>query len=303
VVFEHASPVALAELLLQRLNPPAALGDPGPRRGEPAASITDLFRSGCAAGKLNEVAALLVVASRLRPKFGVAGPSVPEVRSVNFAQGDAALRIVCFPAISAVSGTHEYARFGATLRGERSVSAIPNPGFGGEGLPESVDALVALQTAEVLRSTHDAAFALLGRSAGGWIAHAVASRLESIGRRPSAVVLLDTYPSGGDPRALPVMVHGMTERGDQFVALDDQRLTAMGGYLDIFAGWQPVPVIAPTLLVRASEPIASTAGADALASWQLPHDALEAPGDHFTILQQDHAATTARLVHAWLANL
>lgn len=302
LVFEHPSPVALAELLLQRLNPPDARGDTGPPRGEPAASITDLFRSGCAAGKLDDVAALLVVASRLRPKFGVTGPGVPEVRSVSLAQGDAAPCVVCLPAISAISGTHEYARFGATLRGQRSVSVIPHPGFSGAGLPESVDALVALHTAEILRSTRDAAFALLGRSAGGWIAHAIASHLESIGRRPSAVILLDTYPSGDDARALPAMVHGMTEHGEQLVALDDQRLTAMGGYLDIFAGWQPASVIAPTLLVRAAEPIAAGAGAGAPVSWPLPHDALDAPGDHFTILQ-DHAATTARLVHAWLATL
>ncbi|MEK8173973.1 hypothetical protein NKH77_48615 [Streptomyces sp. M19] len=34
-------------------------------------------------------------------------------------------------------------------------------------------------------------------------------------------------------------------------------------------------------------------------SWNLPHTALDVPGDHFTIMQE-HAASTAESVDCWL---
>jgi thioesterase domain-containing protein len=45
----------------------------------------------------------------------------------------------------------------------------------------------------VLRCADGAPFALLGISAGGWIAHAVTSHLESLNIFPTALVLIDAY--------------------------------------------------------------------------------------------------------------
>ena len=64
--------------------------------------------------------------------------------------------------------------------------------------------------------------------------------------------------------------------------------------------WTPDEPVAPTLLVKASDPIPGlTSIGDWTASWSLRHAAVEVPGSHLTILE-DHADTTARVVEDWL---
>jgi hypothetical protein len=56
----------------------------------------------------------------------------------------------------------------------------------------------------------------------------------------------------------------------------------------------------PTLFVRASEQFTGKDGnVEIAASWPHPHDIIDAPGNHFSMLE-DHAETTARTVHFWL---
>jgi thioesterase domain-containing protein len=75
----------------------------------------------------------------------------------------------------------------------------------------------------------------------------------------------------------------------------------MGAYCRIFAGWQPTAISTPTLLVRASEPLPGTEpGTEWRSSWDLEHAVLDAPGTHFSMMQE-HARTTAEAVHGWLS--
>ncbi|WP_406379532.1 thioesterase domain-containing protein [Streptomyces sp. NBC_01618] len=174
-----------------------------------------------------------------------------------------------------------------------------------ELLPATLDAFVAAQAAAVRACAGDEPFVLLGRSAGGWVAHVVAEKLESTGLIPSAAVLIDTYPgedsglggSGGDGPALSAMTAGMLDDSVQFASAETDRLTATAGYLELYAGWKPTALTAPTLFVRAGDRLP---GIEAAEPWSLPHSEITVPGDHFTVLE-DHSRTTALAIHTWLS--
>ncbi|CAL9612529.1 2-succinylbenzoate--CoA ligase [Streptomyces sp. enrichment culture] len=266
----------------------------------PDASLGALFRTACERGRTWDGMALLTIAARLRPLFDSAGAPGAALDPVTLAPGGTGPRLVCFPALSVLSGPQEYARFGAGLRGLRPVSAVRHPGFGaGEALPATLDALVTAQAATVRAIAGDGPVALLGRSAGGWVAHAVAERLAAEGAAPLAVVLLDTYPSSDDRgQPLSAMTSDMLHRAAELSSAGPDRLTAMAGYFELFAGWHPSPLGSPTLFVRARDPLPGTEPAPA---WSLPHTEVTVPGDHFTVLEE-HARTTALAVHHWLAD-
>jgi thioesterase domain-containing protein len=73
----------------------------------------------------------------------------------------------------------------------------------------------------------------------------------------------------------------------------------MGGYLDLLTGLDLTELSAPTLLVRASESSIGRLPDGSHRPWGLPHDVVEVPGDHFSILE-DHAAQTAAALTDWL---
>uniref|UniRef100_UPI002F915322 type I polyketide synthase n=1 Tax=Streptomyces atratus TaxID=1893 RepID=UPI002F915322 len=270
-----------------------------PHAGEAPDSLGVLFRTACARGRSWDGMALLTIAARLRPVFDRTGAPGATHEPVMLTADGAGPRLVCFPALSALSGPQEYARLGAGLRGLRPVSAVRHPGFEPrEALPATLDALVTAQAAAVRAATAGGPLVLLGRSAGGWVAHAVAERLESEGATPVAVVLVDTYPPGhGDQeQALSTMTSDMLRRAAKFASASPDRLTAMAGYFELFRDWKPAPLACPTLYVRARDPLP---GAEPAPDWNRPHAEITVPGDHFTMLEE-HARTTALAIHQWL---
>ncbi|MFJ6462452.1 type I polyketide synthase [Streptomyces sp. NPDC091387] len=327
LLFDHPTPRAVAAHLEERFSGTAAETLPAPiaartagaTGGAPegtakpggadslsagdADSLSALFRTACALGRAWDGMALLTIASRFREVFDSAETLGTLPEAVNVASGPARPRLICFPALSALSGPHEYARFGSSLQGLRDVSVLPNPGFlPREALPATLEAFVSAQAAAVLACSGDEPFVLLGRSAGGWVAQAVAEHLERAGVRPFAVVLVDTFPgdsvSGAqDGPALSAMTVAMLGKAAQFALAETDRLTAMAGYLDRFSGWEPAELSAPTLFVRAGDDLP---GIEAAEPWSLPHSEVTVPGDHFSVLEE-HARTTALAVHAWLS--
>ncbi|MEU6018786.1 type I polyketide synthase [Streptomyces sp. NPDC047515] len=272
-----------------------------PHAGGAPDSLGALFRTACARGKSWDGMVLLTVAARLRPVFDRAGAAGATHAPVVLAAGGTGARLVCSPALSALSGPQEYARLGAGLRGLRPVSAVRHPGFEPrEALPATLDALVTAQAAAVRAAAAEGPPVLLGRSAGGWVAHAVAERLESEGAAPAAVVLVDTYPPGHGDRgqALSAMTSDMLRRAAEFASAEPDRLTAMAGYFELFSDWKPAPLACPTLYVRARDLLP---GAEPAPDWSLPHAEVTVPGDHFTMLEE-HARTTAVAVHKWLGS-
>ncbi|MFD7735777.1 type I polyketide synthase, partial [Kitasatospora phosalacinea] len=236
-----------------------------------------LLRKAVDVGRVQDGLDLLATASRLGEATGA-----PKVETLTLAAGFLQPSLVCLPSALACGGVEEYRRFGAALEAVRDVTALTLPGFAGDPLPADAEALVQALADAV---SVVAAPVLVGRSVGAWLALATAGELERRGARPSAVVLVDGFP--GD---LPRVLTGMLDAGHQVQPVDDERLVAMGRYLDLAVA--PAPVNAPVLLVGTGErswPRLSTTA----------QEVLTVAGDHFTVLEE-HSAATALAVSTWL---
>ncbi|GAA1934277.1 hypothetical protein GCM10009738_02630 [Kitasatospora viridis] len=308
LTIHHPDPRALAEHLHGELLRHRGAGAPAP--AEPLAAV---YLELCRAGHIPAATQVLVSASELRTPFDSAERAGHGLPPVLLAEGAGPLPLVCFPALTALSGPHEYARFGQALAGRLTAHALPAPGYRpGSALPDSVEAFVRLQADAVQELYGERPFAVLGRSLGGCVAHAVTAELERRGVRPAGLVLVDSYPmdTGEVPGMewwMPAMINGMLDRlGTQDLTLTDTGLTAMGAYLRTFGPWQPEPVTTRTLLLRADQPLPGTVrrpgGPDWRAFWRLPHESADIPGDHFSVLE-DHSGSTADAVERWLAEL
>ncbi|MCW5252502.1 type I polyketide synthase, partial [Streptomyces sp. SHP 1-2] len=291
-VFDHPTLDALAAHLRAGLDAAPAGADAAAAGG---GLLTALAPRAAAEGRFAEFGELLAAAARFRDTFDAPPGSGERPAPVRLARGPAAPRFFCFPSFATRSGAQQYARLAAEVRGRHELWALPAPGFtAGERLPADLDALVDLHSEDVERLAEGAPFVLLGHSAGGWIAHAVAERLEKRGTAPAALVLLDSYRPGSEvlPRVQERIAGYLT---DDRTAWDDACLTAMGGYGLLFADWQPQPLATPTLLFRADRPLPGFPAAGWRAAWPVPHTGTEVTGDHFT-LTGEHAPATMRAV-------
>jgi thioesterase domain-containing protein len=178
------------------------------------------------------------------------------------------------------------------------------PGFvAGERLPASLNVAIAYQMRAVEAAIgRDRPLILAGYSTGGAFAYGLANQLEATGRRVSAVVLLDSYPPGpgGVPtKQVSAVVQHLLSNREWRHYLSETRLTAMGWYIRALTAVDLRPVKAPTLLLRARQPMAGVDGDDWQAWWPFPHETRDAPGDHYSMMQL-HARTAARTVESWL---
>ncbi|MEU0192129.1 type I polyketide synthase [Streptomyces afghaniensis] len=330
VVFEHRTAQELARHLLGLLDgePGAAAapetagtadaaGSTGPER--PAYTLSSLFRTVSAAGQPVAAMHLLVTASWALPTFTAAQGrehALPPIRRSPGRSGSGRPTVVYFPAYhpSLASDGGDFPRFHRAFQDDLEVLEFPHPGIGaGAAVPQDRGALARTQAESVLRHAGDGPFVVVGRSAGGNVAHLVAHELENMGRAPARLVLLDTYHitpdnSGKDwllsLAAPPPRDSARQDTGQPFFAGDDDSaLAAIGAYNRIFLGWDPEPVATPTLLVRALRPtpaMAASADADGWrTTWPAAHDVVEVPGDHLTMMQE-HAETTVSAIRAWL---
>ena len=218
-------------------------------------------------------------------------------------EGDGArdATLICLPSLLATAGPHQYARFARSFRGILDVSALFAPGFtAGEPLPANFQAVVETLAEGVQQAAGEAPVALLGHSTGGVLAYAVARELERTGAPAAAVVLVDTYWSAKFGEIVPHAIGGMLERLGAHAAITDAGLTAMITYGGFLMEWEPVQVAAPTLLARATEPMFD---APDDGEWQarieVPHTAVDVPGNHFTMMEE-HAEATAATIREWL---
>ncbi|MFG3014274.1 SDR family NAD(P)-dependent oxidoreductase [Streptomyces cinerochromogenes] len=315
VVFDHPTLPALVRHLRTELatatTAAAAAAAVAPPEDD---GVGALFRRARDAGRTLEGIELLRMASRFLPSFSTPADLGERPEPVRLASGDGTEpALVCFPAVVAMSGPHQFARFAGALRGRREVVAVPQPGFlPGELLPGTREAVVEAQAEAVRRYAAGRPVALLGYSSGGWIAHAVAARLAADGEAPGALVLLDTYLQSETSDTLATaFTDGLFTRHGAEAAADTRSLTAMGAYFRVFADWTPTRPAAPTLFLRAAEALPGTEplpGTEARPgtvtgpqpSWTADATLQETPGDHFSMLEE-HAGPTAQAVHAWLS--
>ncbi|CAM4177636.1 hypothetical protein NOGI109294_26645 [Nocardiopsis gilva] len=315
LIFTYPTPQDLGRHLageLTRNGPSAEDASMASQQDEPADavlpdSLVTLFRQTCQLGRIDDGIRMVEAAAQVRPTFGHDGDPDGVPAPVRLAQGDAQPALMCFASLVMISGSQEYARFAAPLRGARDVTVLPEPGFRpGERLPEDADVAIESQVRAVLSCIGESGqppFCLVGRSSGGWIAHAVAARLEARGVFPHSVVLIDT-PLPDASATLPVIETAVLHREQQLGLMDTARVTAMGGYLRMFADWKPEPITTPTLLVRPEGPVTGPSGEPLGGpnwrfAWHLPHTVLDVPGNHLTMMEE-HAEATARALDAWL---
>ena len=270
-------------------------------------AFTDSARTLCAKGEVAAGMHMLVSASRALPTFGASEGRAHALPPVRRAEGPGR------PVLVFLSGHHppfavpggEFAGFHRCFDGDRDVPELPHPGLGtGAAVPADREALARAHAETVLRHVGDRRFVLVGASTGGATAHAVTRRLEALGAPPAGQVLLDTY-----------LIDEDNSRKGWLLALsaavaprlyEDTGVAAMGAYTRIFMDRDPEPVGTPTLLVRATHPTPEmAAGPDAdhwRTSWPLPHEHVEVPGGHLSLLRE-HAGTTASAVRTWIGSL
>ncbi|MEU4180562.1 type I polyketide synthase [Streptomyces sp. NPDC026589] len=288
VVFDRPSVDDLSKHVFDQLG---VLAPGAPAPAAPSGTLVTLFRSAHENGRLDRAIELLMSAAGIRRGSEDVVPLPPFPPATG---PDRAPVIVCFPSMIAISGPQEYDQFTVHLDG-RAVSVPALPGFApGQPLPSSLPALVDALAHGAARLADGRPLVLLGRSTGGWIAHAVAQRLAEQGTAPRSVVLIDTLACPLDIADLSMVADQMLdEHSSQW--LDDDRLVAMGGYIQLFEGWTPQRLSVPTLLVRATE----RGDTHDRPRWALADTTVDVPGDHFTVLAE-HAGTTARAVTGWL---
>ncbi|MFF1698096.1 SDR family NAD(P)-dependent oxidoreductase, partial [Streptomyces sp. NPDC058257] len=337
LVFQNRTPRALAERLAEQLGEQPVEAAPvqgesrsdaqqGERTGQPetapatqqapaapaaprpATGLAELYDEAARQGRADDLIPVLRTMERFRSSFTDESELAEPRASFPLSRGPEPVGVVLFTSYIGRSSAYDYARFGTYFRDRRDVSVITHPGFlEGELLPADKETLVRLHADTVEREAGGKPYVLAGHSSGGLVAHAVARELESRGAGPAGVVLVDTYV---DEAALGDMAAAMGQQlSDRYDSVPgaadndwgDAWVTAMARYM--FLGLLPEPLKAPTLLVRAGEPIMEwTQEYDWRPSWKLEHTAIDVPGNHFTVMEE-HSRSTARAVEEWLDRL
>ncbi len=308
VALDHPTTAALAEHLLSEMEVP----DRGAGGAEGGLLLTTLMRNAHECDRMAEFLGSLNAMSSFRPAFESLEESAVEPYAVRLAEGPAAPTLICVPSVMPFSGPHEYAKLARHFRGSRDLMALRWPGFAAmdEKLPAAADVAIELQAAAVDRAAAGAPVVLAGHSSGGAFAHAIARRLEQQGRPVAAVVLIDSYHPGqlelaasgeGSFGAAGLgFLGGMLEGGAAGMVIDDARLTATAAYMRLLTELEVAAIKAPILLVRADDPIAEgLEDADLRPRWEVPHDAVDTPGNHLSMMDA-HAEATAAAISGWL---
>jgi polyene macrolide polyketide synthase len=303
LMFEHPTPAALAARLLHGLAHPEEGGEPLEGAEASSGTLVSLMREAGGRGELGEFMELLSTASRFRPTFDAHSDAHEALRPVRLAAGARRPGLVCLPTVLATAGPHQYAKFAHSFRDERDVAVLAVPGFtDGERLPASVRDVAAVHAEAIGELALDAPPVLVGYSAGGVLAYALAGYLQGIGCPPAGVVLIDTLSLAHDAVAqvLGNVVWGMLSREDVRVPVSDAGLTAMAAYGRLLTEWEPIEVAAPTLALRANAltPDVFTELAWATA-WGFAHETVEVPGNHIALMEEN-VDSTAQAVKDWL---
>jgi NADPH:quinone reductase-like Zn-dependent oxidoreductase/thioesterase domain-containing protein/acyl carrier protein len=313
LAFDHPTPAVIARYLrskLAELTPSGHVSDANgdsPLSDAPEETLSAVVRHAQDRATMVEFIPMLMELSKFCPEFS----SVSEIDAPHAAgqlsTGAKQPSLICIPSFVAGSGPHQFVRFAKTFEGVRSVSAVSLPGFGkGDRLPASWSVAIEALAKEVRRIAEDEPYALIGYSAGGAFAHAVTEKLDAEDFAPSGVVMIDSVvtvdSNATDGRLYEVFADVMCQALDHHhLPINDQTLIAMATYMRLVSEWHPNTIAAPSLLIRATQPLTDTAlESDRLAAWQAASTTVEVEGDHFSIISEN-ADTAAQATEAWLS--
>ena len=197
-----------------------------------------------------------------------------------------------------------YSHLGEALKKRSDVREIivcPNPGFTHDtALPRSIRELADFHAQTILAACGNESVVIAGHSSGGLIAHAAAARLESLGKQPEALIMLDSYRFDlATPDMKTALLDALGERW-RGLPPNDNQLTAMAWYQRLFRNWVPEKLATPVFLVHCADPFCRTANTvDLLAHWDALQGHAQVQGDHFSMMKE-HVESVAESMHAWL---
>jgi acyl transferase domain-containing protein len=312
LVVDHPTPFALAQYLVDQLalvnrsdtmtdvaqEVPAAREVPEPPVADPHDPIRVLFGAAAERGQVADGLDLLAVAARLRVRRGQRTTRTRE--ALHFSRSNDRTRLVCLPSMVVPSNAYQYAKFAAPIRGTYDIAALPLPGYQQDDeLPSDLADLVGERARAVRGCADGRPYVLLGYSSGGWLAQAVAESLLSEEAGPVALVLLDCHVPGSPGLAgiqAALLGSGVPP------SVTGAELTAMAHHLGLFGRWAPREIAAPTLHLRAVEPLGAKRrpAEQWRAYWPTEHEVLDVPGNHVSMIDE-HAASAGTAVRDWLA--
>jgi aryl carrier-like protein len=290
VLFDHPTLSALTHRLWDEIRVPSS----SPPLAD-SVSVSALFQRSITMGKSSDGIAALAALAKFRPAFTTA-PQETQAPA-RLSEGSEEPALICLSTLLPVPENSVYARFASPFRDIRDLLVLGQPGYStSQPLGMTIDALATYHANTIIRGVGDMPFALVGYSSGGWVAHAVAEKLEAQGIRPGAVLLLDT-PTPADLRQTGIdpVLSAQPARWLETIHPDNASLTASGWYFTLFQDWNPKPLSTPILLVRAMNTLP---GLPWKYDW--PVKAISrTPGNHFTMMGE-HAALTAKAVSVLL---
>jgi acyl transferase domain-containing protein/acyl-CoA synthetase (AMP-forming)/AMP-acid ligase II/acyl carrier protein len=298
VVFDHPSLPQLTAHLHEQLTEGAA-AEPAPLGF--AALYHRLLRD---RGPL-EAMKLRVLGSYGLPTYRTGHPIVP----TRLARGDGG-PVLFFLASYLTMHDATPAALAGQFDGVHDLLMLRYPGFGdSRAVPEDLDTLLRTQADAVVTAAAERPVVLLGHCLGGRVAHALGAHLAARGRAPAGVVLIETdgrLDVRADDRALSLIAGHEDLPGELFAGTAMDHAVLVGGsYQRMFEGLPPQPSPVPTLLLRAGPTPRMRRidpDRDWSVRWPLPHQAVDVPGDHDTVLTTD-APSTAAAIRTWLATL
>ncbi|WP_199512707.1 type I polyketide synthase [Nucisporomicrobium flavum] len=313
VVPDHPTLAALTAHVYARMDlpgadePPPAPPDPATPDSPAAEGLTAVYGRVLRTEGPGAAMTLRYLVAAGLPTFPAERRAEHAVAPIRMAAGDPGAPVLCYlPGYIGLVNPTPVA-VARALGGAYDVHVLTHPGFGSRReVPDSVDTLVRLHADTIRQVAGTRLVVLVGYCAGGAVAHAVGARLAADGVPPAGVALVETHHGTGgrsEPRGLALVGRDRHLPEAAFGKhLSDAVMLAGGAYVRLLDGWQPDPSPVPTLLLRAGptrEMLATDPDGDWLVRWPLPHEAVDIPGDHDTVLT-GHAATTAAALRSWL---
>jgi pimaricinolide synthase PimS1 len=302
VVFDHPTPADLARHLAASMTGRGGgvvTGDSPHAAG--GTTLRALLVGAHGQGKADEILPLLSAAARFHPTFDSADEFDPP-QAMRITEAGTAPRLICVPSFVVGSGPHQFVRIARALEGRRAVSALSLPGVGrGQRLPATWGAMVDVLAASVREAATGEPFVVVGYSSGWLIARALVECLEQEGPAPSGLIEIDAQVPREERAAVFATVIGrLIEMDHEAIAIDDDHLIAMGAYIRLCDEWQPGPLAAPELALRAGEGLDADGEEDERAVWRRPEETVEVAGDHFELIAQS-ADATAEAIERWVS--
>lgn len=291
--------------LSQQVQPPASTH--ARAQGNILLGLASLFNSLYQAGQVNAAAKVLAAASLALPRFTSSILPVRQTPCHLSTGSDTKPTVLVIPDFSptVAKGGSRYTHLAAAMGSDYDIYELPHPT---DLVPDSLDALAEAHATTVCEMFSKKAVVLVGFSAGGCVAHAVAHRLLS--HEAGLVVglaLLDTYtlvskdnvPDWLMRLALPAAGIAVGTNPDPE---EDAHLATMGAYLNIVAGWRPKPLPRRlrTLFLRATEPVAGSDQDWCPAEWPLADEVVKVPGHHLAMLERRNAVAVAAAIRSWI---